>query len=71
MLEWIGWLATAMFGVSYLFKRPAALRTVQALAAVLWIVYGAVIHSIPVIVANLIVAGMAVATQWTRHRRLS
>jgi ABC-type dipeptide/oligopeptide/nickel transport system permease component len=67
-MQWIGWLATAMFGASYLCKRPAALRTVQALAALLWIVYGALIHAVPVVVANLIVAAMALGTQWTRSR---
>jgi hypothetical protein len=55
----IGWLATALFAASYLFKRPAALRKVQALAAALWVVYGAVIHAMPVVVANVAVAGMA------------
>lgn len=62
-LESIGWVATAMFGVSYLCKRPSALRGVQALAALLWIVYGCLIHALPVIVANLIVAGMALFTR--------
>ena len=55
----IGWVATVLFAASYLFKRPAALRKVQALAAALWVVYGAVIHAMPVVAANLAVAGMA------------
>jgi hypothetical protein len=55
----IGWVATVLFAASYLFKRPAVLRKVQALAAALWVVYGAVIHAMPVVVANLAVAGMA------------
>lgn len=63
MLQWIGWVATATFAVSYLCKRPSALRGVQAGAALLWIVYGAMIHAVPVIVANLIVAGMALFTR--------
>jgi hypothetical protein len=66
MLSWIGWIATAMFGVSYLCKRPSALRTVQALAALLWIVYGVIIHAVPVVAANVIVAGMAVFSMFTR-----
>ena len=28
-LEWIGWIATAVFASSYLWKRPAVLRRVQ------------------------------------------
>ncbi len=58
-LEWIGWLATAMFASSYFFKHPAALRKVQAGAALLWVAYGALIHAMPVVVANVVVAGVA------------
>lgn len=60
MLEAIGWIATAVFAASYLFRDAGALRRVQAAAAVLWIVYGAAIGATPVIAANLIVAAAAV-----------
>ena len=60
MLDWIGWLATATFAGSYFCKQPAALRRVQALAALLWIGYGALIRSLPVVVANVVVAVVAV-----------
>src|SRR5258706_11111580 len=50
----------AIFAASYFCKRPAALRAVQAFAALLWIVYGAMIHAVPVVVANVIVAAVAV-----------
>jgi len=56
MLSWIGWVATACFGASYFFKKPATLRMIQACAAVLWISYGSLIHAMPVVVANVIVA---------------
>jgi hypothetical protein len=62
MLDWIGYVATAAFASSYFVKRPETLRRVQAFAALLWIGYGVLIHSIPVIVANAIVAGVAVVT---------
>jgi hypothetical protein len=58
-LEWIGWVATALFASSYFFKHPSALRKVQAGAALLWVAYGALIHAMPVVVANLVVAGVA------------
>lgn len=58
-LEWIGWAATALFASSYFFKTSAALRKVQASAAMLWVAYGAIIHAIPVVVANVVVAGVA------------
>lgn len=67
MLEWIGWVATAMFAVSYLCKQPVQLRLVQALAAVLWIGYGMMIGAAPVVVANLVVACMAGYSAWREH----
>ena len=57
--EWIGWVATAAFAGSYLCKDPAKLRRVQALAACLWVAYGAIIGAAPVLVANLLVAAVA------------
>lgn len=59
MTDALGWVATALFGVSYLTKQPSHLRLVQAAAASLWIVYGVLIGAAPVIVANVIVAGLA------------
>jgi hypothetical protein len=57
--EWVGWLATAVFVLSYRFRDQRTLRWVQALAAVLWVGYGLARHAMPVVVANLLVAGMA------------
>jgi hypothetical protein len=59
-LDWMGWIATAVFASSYFFKQPMALRKVQAGAALLWVVYGLIIHALPVVVANLVVATVAV-----------
>ena len=59
MLDYIGWVATAIFASSYFCKRPGMLRRVQALAAILWIGYGMLIHALPVVVANLVVATVA------------
>jgi uncharacterized protein with PQ loop repeat len=61
-LGWIGWVATAVFASSYLCREAASLRRVQAAAAVLWVVYGVLIQAAPVIVANLIVAGVALVS---------
>ncbi|HEV8042475.1 MAG TPA: hypothetical protein VGP62_26595 [Bryobacteraceae bacterium] len=58
-LEWIGWVATAFFASSYFFKQPDVLRKVQAGAALLWVIYGLIIHAFPVVVANLVVASVA------------
>jgi hypothetical protein len=66
--EWIGWVATAVFVGSYFCKDPSRLRQVQALAACMWMAYGAVIGAAPVLVANLLVAGVAV---WSSLRPLA
>jgi hypothetical protein len=68
VLAWIGWVATAVFAGSYLCKDQAALRRVQAAAAVLWVVYGALIGALPVVVANLIVAGVALWSSLSLQR---
>jgi hypothetical protein len=60
LTDWVGWLATAVFVVSYRFRDQRTLRWVQALAAVLWVVYGLARQAMPVVIANLLVAGMAV-----------
>lgn len=70
----LGWAATALFVGSYFFARPAALRTVQMLGALLWIVYGALIGAPPVIVANALVVAAAawtIARQRARGRRIT
>jgi hypothetical protein len=70
MRDWIGWLATAVFLVSYFTKTSVALRRVQGVAACLWAVYGGLIHAVPVVVANLIVAGVALASSFRRGTAL-
>ena len=67
-LSWIGWVATAVFASSYFCKRPAMLRRVQAAAAVLWVVYGVLIHALPVVVANTIVASVALFSSFGAGR---
>ena len=37
---------------------------VQALAAVMWMVYGLMIHALPVVVANVIVWSLALYSAW-------
>jgi hypothetical protein len=64
--DWIGWLATAVFLVSYYTRQPTSLRRVQGVAAVLWALYGVMIHSLPVIVANILVAGAAIASSFRK-----
>jgi hypothetical protein len=60
MPDWIGWLATAIFLASYSCKDQGRLRRVQALAALVWVIYGVILHAVPIVVANLLVALAAV-----------
>lgn len=62
MSDYVGWLATAIFAVSYFVRNPARMRWVQAAAALCWITYGVLLHATPVIVANVIVASLAVVS---------
>jgi hypothetical protein len=65
MIESIGWAATAVFVGSYFFERPSLLRGAQMIGALLWLGYGLVINSLPVIVANVLVFA---AAAWTMIR---
>ena len=70
MPEWIGWVATAIFAASYFCRQPVYLRRLQALAAILWIVYGLVIKAPPVVAANVVVAALALYSsmrEWPPH----
>jgi len=55
----LAWVATAVFASSYFYRDAATLKKIQAAAACLWIAYGTTIGAVPVVVANLIVAGAA------------
>ena len=69
--DWIGWLATAVFLASYSCKDQQKLRLTQAAAALLWVGYGVLLHAVPVVVANLLVAGVAAYSSLSRRRRSS
>ena len=64
--DWVGWLATATFLVSYFTKGPIGLRRVQGVAAGMWALYGVLIASLPVIVANILVAGVALLSSFRK-----
>jgi hypothetical protein len=66
MIDGLGWIATAVFSASYFFQRPRAMLAVQVCAAILWIGYGLLAGTAPVVVANGIVAAAAL-WRWTRR----
>lgn len=62
----VGWIASAVFVASYFFSKPAMLRGLQMLGALLWMTFGILIASKPVIVSNVLVFA---AAGWTLYRR--
>lgn len=62
----VGWTATAVFVASYFFSKPALLRLLQMLGAVLWMAFGVLIASKPVIASNVLVFA---AAGWTLLRQ--
>jgi hypothetical protein len=64
-----GWLATSFSAGSYLSRQGARLKKIQAAAACLWIIYGVSMDEPPVIVANLIVAAMALCSAFAERSR--
>lgn len=62
----VGWIATAVFVASYFQPRPVMMRGLQMLGAALWIVFGVLIASRPVIASNMLVLA---AAAWTLVRK--
>ena len=54
--EPIGYFATFLFAISYLVTKEVQLLWVQAFAALVWIAYGLGHGTMPVVLANVIVA---------------
>lgn len=65
LADTMGWIATAVFVASYFFSKPAMLRGLQMLGAALWISFGVLIASKPVIASNVLVFS---AAAWTLLR---
>jgi hypothetical protein len=71
MFDGLGWLATALFAASYFCKTSRSMRRVQAAAAILWVGYGIWMNALPIIVANVIVAALAMYSDWKQPRLAS
>jgi hypothetical protein len=69
-ISMLGWVATCVFAASYFFREASALKKIQAIAACLWIIYGFAIGAVPVVVANMIVAGAALYSSLRRPTAL-
>lgn len=65
LADTVGWIASAVFVASYFFPNPTALRGLQMLGALLWVTFGVLIASKPVIASNVLVFA---AAAWTLLR---
>lgn len=54
--EIIGWLATGLTMLSFLFQRMLYLRMANFSACIIWVIYGVFSSSNPVIVTNAVIA---------------
>lgn len=70
MLDSFGWLATAVSISSYFCRDSVKLRCLQAFASVVWIIYGLLIHAVPLIAANVLVGSAAGWSAYTSARRV-
>lgn len=69
MIEYLGWVATAVFVASYLCRAPERLKRVQMAGALIWVAYGLLIQAMPVVAANLLVFGTAGLTLFRSRPR--
>ncbi|QDR82467.1 YgjV family protein [Sporomusa termitida] len=55
LVEWLGYLASALVAVSFVMKSINKLRFINLVGAVLFVVYGIAIQAMPVVLANLFI----------------
>jgi hypothetical protein len=58
MIEILGYTATFITGLSFMMKDLKTLRLVNALGCLVWIVYGAWLDSVPIIMTNVGIFGI-------------
>ena len=63
MLNYLGYIAVATFTLSFIAKQEVWLLRAQMFGACLWITYGALKQDMPVVTANVLVAGASLLRQ--------
>lgn len=53
MTQTIGYIATFVTGLSFMMKDIKTLRLVNALGCLIWIIYGVLLNSVPIILTNV------------------
>ncbi|MUP46462.1 hypothetical protein E0K83_12010 [Gramella sp. BOM4] len=55
MTEWVGYLASFFVGISFFMRNIIKLRYVNSVGCILFIIYGFLLNSWPVIITNLVI----------------
>jgi hypothetical protein len=58
LVEIMGWLAPGFTMLSFVVNKMLLLRTLNLIACFVWVIYGILIESNPVIVTNAAIAGI-------------
>lgn len=56
--EWIGYLASFFVGISFFMRNIVNLRYVNSIGCIIFIVYGFLLNSWPVIITNFVIVGV-------------
>jgi len=54
-IEWIGYIASFLVAISFIFKKVKYLRLVNTIGCITFVVYGYFIDSYPVMIANMFI----------------
>ena len=58
MIQIIGYIATFITGLSFMMKDLKTLRLVNASGCLVWIIYGVLLNSTPIIITNIGIFGI-------------
>lgn len=61
MIETIGYIATFITGISLMMENLKMLRLINTVGCLIWIVYGLMVDSMPVVITNVGIFGIHVA----------
>ena len=56
LIEAIGWIAMALTISSFFFQEMKTLRIINLIGCIVWMCYGALIVSVPVVLTNVAIA---------------
>lgn len=67
--EWIGYAASLGVLLSFLMRDIIKLRTVNSIGCFLFVIYGILLPSIPVIITNIAILGVNVYFIFFKHKK--